>query len=304
MIGQDAGSWRVSMDVSMSRGLSGGHPETEGLTADGRLVETVLHQHEVELDLTRFELGITRTFSANWDGFLRIPYFIKDQQASVIFPFGGTDEERADAIRNGYAHHRTETYEGFSDLELGVGWKKKGLLGEGSIFRFSLGLTIPAGATEEDPLVAGDLGLVHNHVQFGNGTFDPLIDVYYGRPLGSHWAFSVYGKARIPLYENSHGFQGGFEGTLIPRLTWLAGKKLSLSAGLAANYYDYTEWNGRRDPNSGQFTLNAALSAGYKFSESFTASLSVLAPLYTDSFSTEDALDPAPVVAVSAAWTF
>ena len=304
MVGQDAGSWRVSLDVSVSRGLSGGHPETEGLTADGRLVETVLHQHEVELDLTRFELGLTRTFNANWDAFVRIPYFIKDQQASVVFPLGGTDEERADTIRNGYAHHRTDTYEGFSDIELGVGWKKKGLLGEGSVFRFSLGLAIPTGATEEDPLVAGDLGQIHNHVQFGNGTFDPILDFYYGKPLSSHWAFSVYGKGRFPLYENDHGFQGGMEGSLIPRITWLPTKKLSVSAGLAANYYDYTEWSGRRDPNSGQFTLNAALSAGYKFSERLTGSFSVLLPLYTDSFSEEDALDPAPTFAVSAAWSF
>jgi len=303
-VGQDAASWRVSLDFAVSRGLSGGHPETEGLTADGRLVETVLHRHEVTLDLTRYELGLTRTFDAHWDAFMRIPYFIKDQHAEVLFPYGGTPEEREDAIRNGFIHHRTDLYEGFSDIELGVGWKKRGLLGEGSIFRFSLGVTIPSGATEPDPLVAGDLGLEHNHIQFGNGTFDPILDFYYGKPLGSKFAFSLYGKGRFPLYENNHGYQGGIEGALIPRVSWLVNKKLSLSAGLAANYYDYTTWSGRRDPNSGQFTLNAALGAGYKFNEHLTGSLSVLLPLYTDTFSGEDSLDPAPTFGVSAAWSF
>jgi hypothetical protein len=292
------------MDVSISRGLSGGHPESEGLTADGRIIDTVLHQHEVTLDLTRYELGLTRTFDANWDAFIRIPYFIKDQRADVLFPNGGTPEEREAAIRNGYIHHRTDLYEGFSDVELGVGWKKRGLLGEGSIFRFSLGVAIPTGATESDPLVAGDLGRLHNHIQFGNGTFDPILDFYYGKPLGSKWAFSVYGKGRFPLYENRHGYRGGIEGALMPRITFLPNKKLAFSAGLAANYYDFTEWSGRRDPNSGQFSLNASLSAGYKFSEHLTGSLSLLLPLYTDSFSKEDALDPAPTVGISAAWTF
>jgi hypothetical protein len=304
MVGQDASSWRISLDVSVSRGLSGGHPETEGLTAGGQIMETVLHAHEVTLDLTRYELGLTRSFNENWDAFVRIPYFIKDQRATVVFPHGGSPEEREAAIRNGFAHHRTDVYEGFSDIELGAGWKKRGLLGDGSIFRFSLGVAIPTGATEPDPLVAGDLGLVHNHVQFGNGTFDPILDVYYGRPLNEKWAVSLYGKGRFPLYKNDHGYRGSIEGTFIPRISFLPNKRLSLSAGLAANYYDYTQWSGRRDPNSGQFSLNASLSAGYKFNEHLTGSLSVLLPLYTESFSGEDALDPAPTFALSAAWTF
>ena len=91
---------------------------------------------------------------------------------------------------------------------------------------------------------------------------------------------------------------------LLPRVTCLASKKLSLSAGVAANYYGYSEWNGRRDPNSGQFTLNASLGAGYKFSEHLTGSVNVLLPLYTDTFSGEDALDPTPTLSLSAAWTF
>lgn len=304
MIGQNASSWRVSLDVSTSRGLSGGHLEMDGLTAAGQIIATVPHAHRVEIDLTRYELGITRTFDAHWDAFVRIPYFIKDQRADVIFPNGGTEEERAAAIRNGYAHHRTEVYEGFADLELGVGWKTKGLLGEGSVTRFSAGLALPTGATEEDPLVAGDLGLIHNHVQFGNGTIDPIIDFYYGKPLNEKWAFSLYGKGRFPLYENEHGYRGSVEGTLIPRLTFLPNKKLSLSAGVAANYYGYTHWSGRRDPNSGQFGVNAIMSAGYKFNEHITASLSVLLPFYTKSLGGEDSLDPAPTFGFSVAYSF
>lgn len=256
------------------------------------------------MDLTVYELGISRTFDDKWDAFIRIPYFIKDQRAETVFPNGGTPEERDAATRGGYAHHRTDVYEGFADLECGVGRRMRGLFGDDSVLRFTLGLTIPTGATESDPLAAGDIGLEHLHVQFGNGTFDPLVDFYLGVPLSKDLAFSVYAKGRFPLYENIHGYRGSTEGTLIPRVTWLPNKLLSVSTGIAANYYGYSEWHGRQDPNSGQFTLNASLGAGYKFSEHLTASLNLLLPLYSDTFSDEDALDPAPTLSLSGAWTF
>ena len=294
----------MGFDFSTTRGLTGGHPETEGITPDGRVVEVVEHAHEVELDLTRYELSLSRTFNDTWDTVIRIPYFIKDQTASVVFPNGGSAADRDAAIRSGYAHHRTEVYEGFADIEATMGWRKRDLFGKDSVFRASFGLTLPTGETQADPLVAGDLGQEHLHIQFGNGTFDPLLDFYLGIPLSEKWAFSLYGKARVPLYKNSKGYRGPVEASLLPRVTYLASKKLSLSAGLGANYYGYSEWNGRRDPNSGQFALNASLGAGYKFSERFTASLGLLLPIYTDNFSGEDALDPTPTLTISTAWTF
>ncbi len=293
------------MDISTSRGLSGGHPETEGINAAGEVIETVLHAHEVELDLTRYELGISRTFDDQWDAFVRIPYLVKDQTAAVVFPNGGTAEERAAAIRSGYTHHRTDLYEGFADIEAGVGWRKQGtFLGDDSIFRFSLGFALPNGRTESDPLAAGDLGQFHTHIQFGNGTLDPLLDFYLGVPFTKKVALSLFGRSRLPFYENIHGYRGSVEASLVPRVTWLPSKNLSFSTGLAANYYGYSEWHGRRDPNSGQFTINAILGAGYKWNEHLTTSLTVLLPVYTDTFSSEDALDPAPTFALSAGWNF
>ncbi|MFN0129976.1 MAG: hypothetical protein ACKV19_25205 [Verrucomicrobiales bacterium] len=256
------------------------------------------------MDLTRFEFSLSRTFNDTWDAVLRVPYFIKDQTAETVFPKGISEQDKAAAIRSGYAHHRTETYEGFSDLELSVGWRKTNLLWEGSVFRFSLGLTIPVGDTEDDPLVAGDAGLEHLHIQFGNGTFDPLIDFYYGLPLNERFAVSLFGRGRFPFYENDQGYQGSVEGTLGPRLTWLPHKRFSFSAGVTASYFGYSEWNATRDPNSGQFALNASLGVGAKITDSITASFNALLPVYTKTFAGEDALDPAPTFSLSAGWTF
>jgi hypothetical protein len=291
--------------VATSRGLSGGHAETEGISAQGKVVEVGEHAHAVEMDLTRYELGVARTFDETWDAYLRVPYFVKEQRAEVVGAGGLSAEGAAAARRSGYSHHRTEVYEGFSDLELGVGWRCQGPLGlKDAVLRVTLGLTVPTGATEEDPLRAGDMGLKHLHVQFGNGTFDPLVDFYLGVPVNEHWALGLYGRGRLPLYENGQGYRGSAEGTLMPRVTWLPLKKLSLSAGLAASCYGYAEWSGRRDPNSGQALANAMLSAGYKWNEALTTSLNVLLPVWTKSFSDEDVLDPAPTISVAVGWTF
>jgi hypothetical protein len=304
VVGQDGSSWRVGFDVSTSRGLSGGHPETEGVTPEGRVVEVTPHAHTVDLDLTRYEFSLSRTFDETWDSVLRVPYFIKEQTAGVVFPQGGSAEDRGAAHRSGRNHHRSATYQGFSDFELGLGWRKKDVLGEDSVVRLSFGLALPVGETQPDPLVAGDRGVEHLHIQFGNGTFDPLLDVYVGIPLAEKWAFSLYSKARIPLYENGHDYRGSIESMVLPRVTYLPTAAFSLAGGIAANYYGYAEWDGRRDPNSGQFSLSASFSAGYKFSEHLTGSLGVILPLLTESFSGDDALDPSPTFSLSMAWTF
>jgi hypothetical protein len=304
-VSQDGASWRLTLDYSTSRALLGGHPETDGITADGKVIEVSEHRHRVELDLTRYEIGLSHTFNETWDAFLRAPYFIKDQRAEVEFDRDTPADERAAAIRNGEYHHRSATYEGWSDFELGLGWRKRGLLGEKSVFRFSLGTTLPVGEYEkDDPLRAGEDGREHLHIQFGNGTFDPLIDFYLGLPMSEKWALSLYGKGRFPLYENDAGYFPGIEAALLPRITFLPTKDLSFSTGLAANYYGYSEWNGVRDPNSGQFTLNAALGAGWKVNEHLSASVSVLLPVYTKTFIGEDSLDPSPVFSTSISWVF
>lgn len=294
----------MGLDVSTSRGLKGGHPEIEGIAEDGSVIEVGDHAHRVEMDLTRFEFSLSRTFDKSWDVVVRVPYFLKDQTAETVFPNAISEEDKAAAIRLGNAHHRTDTYEGFSDLEVSVGWRKTSFLLEGSVFRFSLGVTVPVGDTENDPLVAGDAGLEHLHVQFGNGTFDPLVDFYFGLPLNERFAVSLFGRGRFPFYENDQGYQGSLEGTLGPRLTWLPHKRWSFSAGMTGSYYGYSEWSNRRDPNSGQFSLNASLGFGVKITDQLTASLNALLPVYTKTFSGEDSLDPAPTFSLSAGWTF
>jgi hypothetical protein len=258
----------------------------------------------VELDLTRYEMSLSRTLSETWDAVLRVPWFQKDQRAEVLFHHQPTAAERAAALLSGYNHHRSQSYEGLGDLELSLGWRKADILGEGSVLRVGLGLTLPTGDTEDDPLRAGDEGREHLHIQFGNGSVDPLLDFYLGLPVAEKLGLSLYGKTRLPFYQTSKGYHASAEATLIPRLTWLPTKRLSVSVGTTLGYFGYAEWNDVRDPNSGQFVMNALVGIGCKVTDELTASASLLLPLFTKTFAGEDTLDPAPVVSVSVARIF
>ncbi len=304
-MGQDANTWRLSLDATFNFGLTGGHPETRGVLPSGATITVPEHFHDIELDIYRYEIGLSRTFSNGYDFALRFPYFIKDQTASTKVNPTATDIEQAASIRNGFIHHRTETYRGFSDPELSFGWRKTDLFGTGSVMRVALGFTVPVGDTEEDPWVLGGAGQEHLHIQFGNGTFDPLLEFYLGKPINQKWAWNIYTKARLPFYHNSKGYRGFSEITASPRLTCLVNKDLSLSAGFVGQYLGYGDWEeSGRDENTGQFTLLGSLSAGYKINATTTASASVLLPIYSKTFADEDVLDPTPVFSLSVGYSF
>lgn len=271
----------------------------------GALITVPEHFHDIELDIYRYEIGLSRTIGSDFDFALRFPYFIKDQTASTAVPSTATAVENTASIRNGFIHHRTETHRGFSDPELSLGWRKTDIIGPGSIMRVALGFTVPIGDTEEDPWVLGDAGQEHLHIQFGNGTFDPLLEFYLGKPLNQKWAWNVYTKARLPFYHNRKGYRGFSEITAAPRLTYLVNKDFSLSAGLTAQYLGYAHWEeSGRDENTGQFSLLGSLSAGYKINASTTASASLLLPISSKTFSDEDVLDPTPVFSLSVGYSF
>ena len=48
----------------------------------------------------------------------------------------------------------------------------------------------------------------------------------------------------------------------------------------------------------------AGMSVGYKLTDNVTASFSALVPFYSDSFSSEDTMDPAPTFSLSIARSF
>ena len=52
------------------------------------------------------------------------------------------------------------------------------------------------------------LGLAHQHIQFGTGTWDPILYAGIAHPLGKGQV-ELSGQARFTLYENSHDYRAG-----------------------------------------------------------------------------------------------
>ncbi len=100
-------------------------------------------------------------------------------------------------------HHHDETLVGPSDpwLVLRVGAARGKL-----VTAARLGLSLPLGRTEPDPYALGEEGKWHEHIQFGSGTFVPIVGLgasYAGDPV----EVSLTALAQMSLYDNAEGFR-------------------------------------------------------------------------------------------------
>jgi NAD(P)-dependent dehydrogenase (short-subunit alcohol dehydrogenase family) len=79
-------------------------------------------------------------------------------------------------------HHRNETIAGIGDPWL---LASAGTLLGRWIVQGRIGTSIPAGRAEPNPFALGEMGKPHQHIQFGNGTFDPLVVADVARKIGA-----------------------------------------------------------------------------------------------------------------------
>ena len=116
-----------------------------------------------------------------------------------------------DAVRRpfvpaeGDIHHRDETVAGSGDP-----WLMLHLVRPGRTWTTAAraGVSVPLGRTEPNPFVLGDLGLPHQHVQLGTGTWDPIGNLMLARRLGAY-SLTLSLLVRLALYENEHGYRAG-----------------------------------------------------------------------------------------------
>jgi hypothetical protein len=236
-----------------------------------------LHRHEVSFDYTRVELEVEYAIRDAWGVALRVPWEQKEQHASIAFIDPVTSDQRTAILRGQDVHHRNETYRGFGDLML-VSQHRAGR------WSFGTGLTLPTGRTVENPYLLGDLGIEHLHIQFGSGTFDPLLEASYSTPLAS-----VYANARVPLYENARSFRAPLEISTGASVRW--GR---FRAGAGAFYQGYGEWDGVRDENTGIVSTHALVGVTLK-----RVRVDVRVPLTQRTLSEGDAFTQGPTVLLS-----
>lgn len=178
-------------------------------------------------------------------------------------------------------HHRNETLVGIADPEVAL---HVGHDGATWIVSARAAVSIPLGKTEPNPFELGDQGLWHQHIQFGTGTFYPVVGLGGGRSFGDYDT-QLRGVARLPLSENEHGYQAGKR----------YGAFLSTGRGFGAAWNGITElafihektetWDGRveEEGNLGRSDLLLSLGVGRTVDSAGTVTFNVQFPLVSES---------------------
>ncbi len=250
------------LNVTSGFNLEGGHDELHGLDANGNLIDVPLHHHAVSLDYTRIEAEVQHTLADGWDLWLRVPYDIKDQSVSIELVDPATPAQQQAMERNSSLHHRDDTYEGFSDLKLLAAYWRPAVFRGSDALEVAFGSSIPVGQTEPDPIKAGDAGEEHLHIQFGSGTFDPLLELYYATAVSSSFVLRGFSLGRFPFYENDETYRAPIEvssGVSIEQHDIFA--RVSLRAVYSFYYQGYGYWDGASDPNTGLLSNSVVLGA-------------------------------------------
>jgi hypothetical protein len=154
-------------------------------------------------------------------------------------------------------HNRDETLFGPGDARLMAHWVGE-IPASPVLLGFGLGAALPTGKTEEDPSVAVSREEIHQHLQFGGGTVDPLASftlIVNGPSVG----LLASADARFPLYANKKGYRGPIlvNATAGPTLR-LADPLRSVQLSLLGNFeWSSAEfWAGVPGENSGMLAAS------------------------------------------------
>ena len=270
-----------SLNVLRSPDSRGGHFEDRGLAPNGEIKHiSPLHRHEVSLDFTRIQLGIRYFMRDTLALSLDLPYDIKNQEAEVDFLGGNQTPEDRDAIlANRDIHHRTETYTGLSDFEFSVDYYPGNLLHLGGKSVFSLGMSLPIGKIEEDPYRLGDAGKKHLHIQFGTGTFVPIIKFQHSIKFLSRLALHGFFTGRLPFYENGKAYRAPTELNYNCGVRYRISNSLALNTHYAGSYQHYGYWDGKRDPNTGLIVNSLLFGTSVSFWNRSVVQFNLMQPL-------------------------
>lgn len=294
----------------------GGHLEDEGVFPDGTIKKVPQHRHHVKLNIFRVDVGLKYHLNSQWVLEANVPYETKVQEATLEKIKSVTPAEWDAIVRNRDNHHRNETYTGLTDADIFLGYHTQGVLIANDFFMGRIGTTIPFGKTEEDPWKLGDAGKKHLHIQFGTGTFNPIIDLHYSLPVYKRVRTSASIRGKFPFYENSKTFRASRELTYSGNLGYSFNDWLSFQAGYLGIYQSFAYWAGVEDKNTGLLFGMASFGASVTTPYNIPLSLTVLLPLhqktlYDDSaalrggeYEEKDAFEFGPLVSLTALYAF
>jgi hypothetical protein len=188
-------------------------------------------------------------------------------------------DRRPLTLPNGSIHHRNETL-----VRPGDPWVMlhgaRGLRGWSVEGR--AGISIPLGRTEPNPFELGRLGLPHEHVQFGTGTWDPMIEAGVGRRIGE-WNTSLTTHARFVVSTNDHGYRAGDRYHASANAERHVAGRWRGAVGVDLVREETETWNGRREEegNLGRTDVLASVSAARPLGARNVLTFALRVPLVT-----------------------
>jgi len=290
------GFFRITLNAIAGLNFIGGHLNTRGVYSDSEngiatIKDTVvaLHNHVVDLDFYRLRLNFEYTFSPNWSAWLRMPFDIKVQSSTIdwIDTVDYTDFDKDAARLNKKLHHRTEILTGFFDFELFAAHRFIDLFGKRDRLEVAFGVSLPVGHTEENPFEARERGEKHTHIQFGSGTFNPLLELHYSKIFGTSTMIGFFTMSKFPFYQSKKTYRSPVESTTGLSISDVFLKKFVLHANIMQVYMSFAYWDGDKDPNSGLIATTGMVSATYFFKNGLLANLGFRYPLYQKTLSKE-----------------
>lgn len=290
--------WRVRLSFAASLDNDGSHFEDEGVDGSGATVPTALHEHVVKMTAWRTVLDLEYLAASDLAFRLKMPFEFRDRSASVNAVGTASAADRANAQRGLDLHHPDATLSGVRDFELTAATWWRNAVTEDDRFEFAYGISLPFGETEPDPYARDGLGnlVAHEHVQFGTGTFDPLIQVTWATRFREDWAAGFYAAARYPFYENHHDYRAPREVTLSGSLGRAMSERWHLRGVVTTLWSSKAEWDGAPDVNTGWLAWYLGGGAEYR-AESWSASFQVLLPVSQDTLGAgSETFDLGPVL--------
>ncbi|PCH65716.1 MAG: hypothetical protein COC01_09350, partial [Bacteroidetes bacterium] len=281
------GAFRITFNPIAGFDYQGGHPNFRGLTPEKEIIAVPLHNHVVELSFYRIPLNLEYTFVKNWSAWLHIPYDIKVQKANVEFVEPVSLYESTAILRNRDIHHRNENYKGFSDAKFLISHRLTNVVNKKDRLDIAIGTSLPLGKTEGNPLKAADDGEKHLHIQFGTGTFNPLLELHYSAAVNNKTTLSIFTINKLPFYENKKNYRGPIETTSGLGLSYSISKQLTFRGNFSQLFMSHAFWDDVVDPNSGLFALNGMLGATHNLKNGLMISPMFRFPIYQRTLTSE-----------------
>ena len=248
------------------------HDDVEDVV--GRGLTDVVHDQGITFLETRLdtELGLT-------DG-LALAAVLPLRVVSTGITFRDAATHDPVTLTSPNIHHRDETLSGLGDpwvmLRAGRAWSGWQLDGR-------VGVSLPVGKTQPDPYVLGDLGLEHEHIQFGTGTVGLIATFEAGKVMG-RWRVSAWGLTQQFVYENDQAYQAGDRYAAGVGAQWAPGRWV-FGAGVETQAETAEKWRGVEptdDGNRGRWDLLVGAETVWRVTDAWAVNGNVKVPVVTE----------------------